>query len=255
MADLNYINYLNLVGYIINVLVTAFAAPIFNLTDNATLSAKYQTIITPAGFTFAIWGVIFLSQLIFTIYQMLPQHRSADIVQYSVGLMYFYACIAQSAWTFIFGSEILWLSVVAMFCILVSLSWIVIQQTKNDATIQEFWLFKFPVRFEICKVLFHYDSRHVIGFFSLTILCDLNLQFLIHFGWIFTAFLLNVNLFMVAAGANAIVQILSALISLVLVVLLAVVSLYFTIILPIGPFYTVPGVVSQTADTTLVLFV
>ncbi len=146
MVELNRFNYLNLVGFIINVLFTVFATPILNLPDNATLSAKYQAIITPSGFTFAIWGIIFLSQLIFTVHQMLPKYRATSIVQDGVHLMYFYACIAQSAWTVIFGYEIFWLSVIAMFCILVSLFFIVVEQAKIDVSMKQFWLFKFPVR-------------------------------------------------------------------------------------------------------------
>lgn len=42
MVNVN--NYLNLVGYIINVFVTAFASLIFGFPDNAELSEKYQTV-------------------------------------------------------------------------------------------------------------------------------------------------------------------------------------------------------------------
>ena len=146
MPALNNINYLNLVGYIINVLVTFFASPVFNLPDNGTISEKYQTIITPTGFSFAIWGIIFLSQLIFTIVQMLPQYRATEIVQEGVSTMYFHTCIAQGVWTLVFGLEMFWLSTVVMFLILASLYKIVLQQTEINVTIGFFWLFKFPVR-------------------------------------------------------------------------------------------------------------
>ena len=146
IMTLNTVNYLNLVGYIINVLVTFFASPLLGFPDNGTISAQFQTIITPTGFTFAIWGIIFLSQLIFTIVQMLPQYRSTAIVQDGVKYLYFYACIAQSAWTFAFGYFFFLLSTVFMFLILASLYGIVMQQTKIEASIGEFWLFKFPVR-------------------------------------------------------------------------------------------------------------
>ena len=145
---LNAINCLNLVGFILNVSVTAFASQIFNFSDNATISAQYQTIITPSGFTFAIWGIIFLSQLIFTIAQMLPQYRSLPIVQDGVHYLYVYACLAQSAWTFLFGYEIFWLSVIIMFSILVPLYRIVMQQQQGmEGSLKEYWLFKFPVSY------------------------------------------------------------------------------------------------------------
>jgi benzodiazapine receptor len=203
MGTLNNVNYLNLFGFIINVLVTFFATPILNIPDNGTLSAKYQTIITPAGFIFAIWGVIFLSQLIFTIVQMLPKYNSIEIVQEGVKSLYFYACIAQSAWTIAFGYEVIWLSVICMFLILASLYGIVVQQTKYDVGIQDFWLFKFP--------------------------------FQIHCAWIFAAFVLNVNLTFVAWGAGSNLQYWNAIISLII---LSCLTIY--ILIKLERFYTIP---------------
>ena len=81
MTDLNTLNYLNLIGYIINVLVTFASASVFSFPDNAELSEKYQTIITPSGGTFAIWGIIFISQGIFAVIQMLSGYRSNPLVQ------------------------------------------------------------------------------------------------------------------------------------------------------------------------------
>jgi hypothetical protein len=40
------------------------------------ISAKYPSLFTPAGFTFSIWGVIYLSLLIFVVWQALPAQRS-----------------------------------------------------------------------------------------------------------------------------------------------------------------------------------
>ena len=107
MESLNTNSYLNLVGYIINALVTFLASPIFGFPDNSALSEKYQTLVTPTGWTFAIWGIIFLSQGIFAIVPMLPQHRSNALVQEGVSHWYFIACVFQAAWTFAFGYELI----------------------------------------------------------------------------------------------------------------------------------------------------
>jgi len=175
MQNLNYLNYLNLSGYIVNVLVTFASAPVFGFPDNAELSAKYQTLVTPAGFTFAIWGIIFISQAVFTIFQMLPAYRSNKLVQDGVSYWYFIACIFQSAWSFAFGYEIIWLSAIIMFSILVSLVNIVTRQSAIQSSPQdsnkEFWLYKFP--------------------------------FSLHCGWIATAFAVNINVFIVAQNASA----------------------------------------------------
>lgn len=41
---------------------TIFGAGLFGMPTNAVISAAYPTLVTPAGFTFAIWGPIFLLQ-------------------------------------------------------------------------------------------------------------------------------------------------------------------------------------------------
>ena len=190
MTELNYLNYLNLSGYIINSLVTFFATPLFNLADVGDLSAKYQTIITPTGFSFAIWGIIFLSQGIFAIAQMHKEYRSLAIVQDGISYWYFIVCIAQSAWVFAFGYELIGLSTVVMVTILYGLYQIVQQQTEIDMLWNEYWLFKFP--------------------------------FEIHCGWIFAASLLNLNILLISIGAGPVVQFISALVSIGFLVEVAV---------------------------------
>ena len=52
-------NYLNIMAYVLNVVVTygIGVGGIFDLPTNDELSAKYQTLVTPIGWAFAIWGV------------------------------------------------------------------------------------------------------------------------------------------------------------------------------------------------------
>lgn len=196
MTDpLNHINYLNLAGYIINVLVTFGASPIFDFPDNAELSERYSTLVTPAGWTFAIWGVIFIFQGIFTVCQMLPDYRSLPMVQDGVNVYYFAACLAQSAWTFAFGYEAVLLSVFFMVAILASLVKILLEQIKIEANLKDFWLLKFP--------------------------------FEIHCGWIFAAFAVNVNAAIVAGEGGASAQMFWAVLSLLYVLTVTVASFIY----------------------------
>jgi hypothetical protein len=196
MGPLNTNNYLNLFGYIVNAIVTFAASGIFGFPDNAELSEKYQTLVTPSGITFAIWGIIFLSQGIFAVVQMLPKYCSAILVQEGVSYWYFVACIFQSLWTFAFGYEVLWLSVIFMGGILVSLFQIFKNQSRIESDLAEFWLFKFP--------------------------------FSIHVGWIAAAFAVNVNVLVFAAGAPAKVQLTWAVLTLLYVITVAAYGLAFS---------------------------
>lgn len=210
MDDLNYLNYLNLVGYVINVLVTFGASRAFGFPDNADLSDKYQTLISPPGFTFSIWGVIFLSQAIFTVFQMLPGFRSNKLVQDGVSYWYFVTCLVQSAWNFAFGYEVIWLSVIFMFGILAPLTIIVVRQSEiesaPDSVNKDFWLYKFP--------------------------------FSLHCGWISVAFAVNVNVWIDAIGASANTQEYCAYASLVYAILVAV----FAFVYLSPPDFTIPSV-------------
>lgn len=187
-SSLNYVNYLNIVGYIINIFVTFGAQSIFNLENIGTISEKYQSIVSPAGFVFTIWGAIFLSQGLFTFAQAAPDSSSIDLIQKGVKYWYFIACLAQSGWVFAFGYEQIILSTVFMGVLLTSLVRIVVVQSSLPNA-EYFWLFEFP--------------------------------FSLHCGWIFAAFAVNVNLAIVFSGYDSNVQKICAISTLAYVVVVA----------------------------------
>ena len=41
-------------------------------------SADTQTLITPAGWAFAIWGPLYFGTLVYAVYQLLPRHRRGE---------------------------------------------------------------------------------------------------------------------------------------------------------------------------------
>ena len=183
---LNYLNALNLIGYVVNVFFTFFSTLIFDIKGPGELSDKYQTIITPTGFIFSIWGVIFIFQGIFTVVQMLKDFRAVDLVRsHSSGVSYWYfiTCIAQSAWTILFGKEMILQSTIAMLIILYSLvQFVQNQSSQTNKSAKEIWLLTFP--------------------------------FQIHCGWIFCATMLNINVMAISMGAEGFFQTFLALISL-----------------------------------------
>jgi len=201
-------NYLNIIGFVINAFVTFGATPILRIPGNQELSLKYQTIITPDGLTFAIWGIIFLSEGIFAILQMLPSFRSLKIVQDGIGYWYFAACLSQSAWVLAFGYEILTLSLLFMGLILISLFRIItIQDNISSSGIKEYWGFRFP--------------------------------FQIHCAWIFAAFALSINVIVVSRNDSEMLQAAFGALSLLAFIMIAVYSAYG---FKGGSSYTIPAV-------------
>lgn len=94
-SKLQTLNYANIAAYILNTAVTYGVGLSGLFPTNAELSAKYQTLVTPAGYAFSIWGVIFISEAVFTVMQALSAYRSSDVVVKGVGYYFVMACIAQ----------------------------------------------------------------------------------------------------------------------------------------------------------------
>src|SRR5580765_5775754 len=61
----------------------------------AAISAKYPTVLTPAGYAFSIWSLIYLGLLAFSIYQILP----ANLARYrAVRPLYVFSCVLNCSW-------------------------------------------------------------------------------------------------------------------------------------------------------------
>ena len=81
------------------------------------VSAKYPTLLTPAGYAFSIWGLIFLSLAAYAVWQLLPsqQHKSLpDALAKPLSL----ANAATAGWVVLFAYELILPSVGVMLLIL-----------------------------------------------------------------------------------------------------------------------------------------
>jgi benzodiazapine receptor len=211
VSKLNVYNYLNIIGYLINFLIT-FGVGTLGLTPGSMeigdLSDKYQTIVSPNGSAFSIWGIIFIAQAIFAIGQLLPRYRSKAAVQDGLKYWYFLVCIFQALWTFFFSYELITLSLPSIALIWIFLLCAITSQyyCELERTHSEFWMMRFP--------------------------------FMIHCGWLTAATTLNTNVVIVNEAASASVQLTSGIISLAVLHAIAVVSLW----LPKYPNYVIPSV-------------
>ena len=68
---------INIVAFIVTVVVNGLAGSttLLNGMTSADVSDMYPTLVTPAGFTFAIWGIIYTLLLLLVVYQALPKNR------------------------------------------------------------------------------------------------------------------------------------------------------------------------------------
>lgn len=104
------------------------------------ISDKYPTRITPAGFAFAIWSLIYLGLLAFSVYQALPAKTERFR---SIRSIYILNCAANCAWLYCWHHEMITVSVAVIFLLLGTLAIINSDLRQTDSS-GEFWLAKFP---------------------------------------------------------------------------------------------------------------
>ncbi len=85
----------------------------FGGLTNKDISKKYHTLITPAGYAFAIWGVIFLGLFAFVIYQTLPSQRH-NVRLRAVGWLVVLNTLCNAIWSPLFNNERIGTSVVVI---------------------------------------------------------------------------------------------------------------------------------------------
>merc|ERR1712232_109401 len=136
----------------------------------------------PSGSAFSIWGVIFIFQGIFAVYQLLPSVRAKPMVQEGVSYWYILTCLFQCCWTPCFGFEQITLALVFIILICVALVYQQYNVKDADRTLLEYWLLRFP--------------------------------FALQCGWLTAASVLNVNVLAVKLEASPDVQLTMGIVSL-----------------------------------------
>ena len=118
-------DYLRQFAVIVITLVTisvnglANALPL-NGIETGDISDKYATLFTPAGYVFAIWGVIYLGLLAYMVYQALPSQRTNARLR-AVGWWYVLGNLANTIWIFAWHWEQFLPSLALIVVLLVSL--------------------------------------------------------------------------------------------------------------------------------------
>ncbi len=98
---------------------------IFGGQTNGDISAKYHTLITPAGWAFSIWGIIFLGLLAFAVYQAIPSQRENPRFR-AVGWWVVLNAVCNAVWSPLFNNERIGLALLVILVMLFSL--VIIEQ-------------------------------------------------------------------------------------------------------------------------------
>ena len=184
LSSLRFLRWVNLVTYLANVAVTYGIGMIgsggvfgVELETNADVSSKFQTLVTPVGWSFAvIWSFIFASQAAWVGRQFFIKaggDSTGEKAVKAVGYRYLTTVICQAAWTVNFGLEAIIIAFLIMLIIWINLLCTVQnldtltynRQDSNLTKVKDYALDRLP---------FH-----------------------LHLGWITAAAVLNANVLMV----------------------------------------------------------
>lgn len=114
----------NAVAFLV-MIATNMVAVLLPLNGKSTgeLSDLYPNLFTPAGFTFSIWSLIYLSLLAFVVYQfvVLLKNQSSAAKIAAISPWFILNCFANAAWLFTWHYEMVAVSVLIMFLMLATL--------------------------------------------------------------------------------------------------------------------------------------
>lgn len=123
-SSITFLNVAILLAYVVNIVMTYVASTgIFGNTI-MDLSTKYQILINPAGWAFSIWSLIYLTEALFCLTQLVfSKYRSSPLTTSTpVAAGWIAACLFQSSWVVAYCQEQLWLSAFLLFFVWVSLA-------------------------------------------------------------------------------------------------------------------------------------
>ena len=161
----------NIGAFIITIAVNGLAGSttVLNGKNTAAISDAYPTLITPAGYVFSIWGVIYVLLAAFVIFQALPS-QAQKAFQKQISVLFILSSVFNVVWLFLWQYEYLTVSVVLMFALLATLIGIYLRLNIGNSSV--------PTRERLA----------------------VHLPFSVYLGWITIAAIANVATALVAAN-------------------------------------------------------
>jgi len=162
---------INVVVFLVTVAVNALAGStaLLNGKTSGEISDLYPTLVTPAGYTFSIWGLIYTLLLVFIVYQVLPRNREQSFLG-QVSFLFALSGLFNALWLFLWHYEIIGFSVILMFTLLATLIAIYLRLDVGRASV--------PLREKVC----------------------VHMPFSVYLGWITVASIANVAVALTAVG-------------------------------------------------------
>lgn len=89
----------------------------FNGQTTGAVSNRFDVLFTPAGYVFGIWGLLYITWCVFTVYQLLPSQRSNPRLQ-RVTYLFALSGVVNVLWLWLWHHEYFALTVLVMLTLL-----------------------------------------------------------------------------------------------------------------------------------------
>lgn len=171
----NSIRIITAITFVIMVIVNGLANALpINGQTSGEVSDYYANLFAPAGYTFIIWGLIYVLLFAYTIYQLgifrkNSNQNNTELLD-TIGIIFSISSIANAIWIFAWHYNVIWLSLILIIIMLVSLIAINREIKKKHLSFKEKLLVRLP--------------------------------FSIYFGWLTVATIANVTTFLVSINWN-----------------------------------------------------
>lgn len=110
---------------------SAMALPLFG-RDTGEISDLFPTAITPAGYAFSIWGLIYTLLIGFVIVPFIPRYSKLPIFE-RIGPWFMISCVLNVLWLIFWHALWIMWSVVVMVALLISLMILYLRTRPNPA--------------------------------------------------------------------------------------------------------------------------
>ncbi len=108
----------NILSVVLAITVNVLAAALpLNGQNTGAISDRFKVYFVPAGYVFAIWGIIYIGWIAFAIYQALPAQKENPRLR-RLGYLFALSGLFNAAWLFCWHYNQFGLSVLVMFTLL-----------------------------------------------------------------------------------------------------------------------------------------
>lgn len=136
----------NLVTVILALTVNILASALpLNGQNTGEISDRFQVYFVPAGYVFAIWGVIYIGWIAFIIFQLQPSQKESPRLR-RLGYLFALSNIANAAWLFAWHYNLFGVSVLIMLALLTLLiaSYLMLDVNRSSVSRAERWSVDVP---------------------------------------------------------------------------------------------------------------